>query len=268
MIHIVFEQDNIATLNKVIALDEILQGEIVEIKDDFAVGPINNIYEVEGYQARRDWWKGLLEHTPYIDQINLVDDKLCVAKLIRTLNENSTETVWIWMAQNAHDVCSYYWLIEQLKDFMGRVQILYLNNLPFFHEKGHLFYPTHLHQIQPKEFLKAKKLARHITPSEFEIDPDEWTKLCNDNSMIRILEGGKKIANKPNNFYDKDLLDNITIEFQKLSKILHNTLGKMKVQTGDVFLVYRIKTMIDLGTIAATGNWEKGWKDIEIALAN
>ena len=49
-----------------------------------------------------------------------------------------------------------------------------LNNLPFLNDKGQLFYPTYLNEIQPKEFLKAKKLARPITLSEFEIDPDEY----------------------------------------------------------------------------------------------
>ena len=44
--------------------------------------------------------------------------------------------------------------------------------------KGQFFYPNNLFEIQPKEFLKAKKLARPISLSEFETDPDEWKKLC------------------------------------------------------------------------------------------
>ncbi|MEN9685800.1 MAG: hypothetical protein RLZZ28_1586, partial [Bacteroidota bacterium] len=75
MTHIVFDQANIEALNKAIELDETLQGSIVQIKDDFAVGPLDNIYETEGYQARREWWTGLLEYSPYTEQINLVDDK-------------------------------------------------------------------------------------------------------------------------------------------------------------------------------------------------
>lgn len=266
MIHIVFEQANVAALQQAIELDASLQGDIIEIKDDFAVGPIADIYETEGYQQRRDWWKNLLEHSPYTNSLELVDDKLTVTKLLRTLTENAEEKIWIWMAQNQHDVCSYYWLMSQLKDFQGRIEILYLNNLPFINEKGQIFYPTHLHEIQPKEFLKAKKLARTITSSEFEVDPDEWTKTCNDNTPIRILEGGKKIAGKKEDFFDKDLLSVITNDFQKLTKILHNALGKMKIQTGDVFLVGRIKQLIEENKLEAQGNWEKGWKEIEVRI--
>ncbi len=267
MIHIVFEEANIEALQKAIELDETLQGEIVQIKDDFAVGPIANIYQTDGYQQRRDWWQNLLENSPYKEQINLVDDKMTVHQLIKSVTENAEEKVWIWMAQNQHDVCSYYWLMSQLKDYQGRIEVLYLNNLPFINEKGQIFYPTHLHEIQPKEFLKAKKLARTITSSEFEVDPDEWTKLCNDNAAIRFLEGGKKIVGKKVDYFDKDLLSVITNDFQKLTKILHNSLGKMKIQTGDVFLVGRIRQLIEEQKLEAQGDWNKGWKEIEIRFA-
>ena len=273
MIHIVFETANIDALSKAFELDESLQGDIIEIKDDYAVGPIIDIYDEYGYQQRRDWWKELLQHSPYEEQLNIVDDKLTVHQLLKTLDEpfdeaqgDKKEEVWIWMGQNQHDVCGYYWLMSQLKNYQGRIKVLYLNNLPFINEKGNIFYPTHLSEIQPKEFLKAKKLARQITLSEFELDPDEWKKLCNDNAPVRILEGGKKIANKEESFYDKDVQSAVTAEFQKLTKVLHTIFSKLKIQTGDVFLVWRIKKLIEEGKLQAQGDWEKGWKEVEIKL--
>lgn len=267
MIHIVFETPNVFALKAAIELDENLQGEVIEIKDDYMVGPLENIYETEGYQERRDWWKNLLEFSPYEDQANIVDDKLAVHQLIRTLEENDTEKVWIWMGQNAHDVCGYYWLMPQLRAFQGRLEVLYLNNLPFINEKGNIFYPTHLHEIQPKEFLKAKKLARPITLSEFELDPDEWKKICTENAGVRFLEGGKKIVGKPAEFFDADLLQNITSETQKLNKVLSNTLNKMKVKTGDVYLVWRMIELGKMGKLDLQGDWAKGWKEITVKLA-
>ena len=271
MIHIVFETANIEALSKAFELDESLKGDIIEIKDDYAVGPILDIYDEYGYQQRRDWWKELLQHSPYEEQLNIVDDKLAVHNLIKTLDEpfdevqgDKKEEVWIWMGQNQHDVCGYYWLMSQLKEQQGRIQVLYLNNLPFINDKGNIFYPTHLSEIQPKEFLKAKKLARQITLSEFELDPDEWKKLCNDNAPVRILEGGKKIANKEESFYDKDVQTAVTTEFQKLTKILHTIFSKIKIQTGDVFLVWRIKKLIEEGKLEMQGDWSKGWKEVEI----
>lgn len=265
MIHIVFEQANVAILQKAMELDEALQGEVVEIKDDYAVGPLLNIYETEGYQARRDWWKTLLEYSPYADSLNIVDDKLAVHQLLKVIDEQPEQELWIWMGQNAHDVCSYYWLMSQLKEYQGRVQVLYLNNLPFINEKGNIFYPTHLHEIQPKEFRKAMRLARPITLSEFEVDPDEWKKLCQENAMVRFLEGGKKITGKEVDFYDKDIFANLN-GAMKLGRLLSTTLGKMKVQTGDVFLVWRIRELAAEGKLEIAGDWNKGWKEIIVKL--
>jgi hypothetical protein len=265
MIHIVFEAANVEALQKAIELDETLAGDIVEIKDDYAVGPLENIYNAEGYQARRDWWMTLLEFSPYTGQIDIVDDKLAVHNLLKKLEEQPEEQVWIWMGQNVHDVCGYYWLMSQLKDLQGRIHVLYLNNLPFINEKGAIFYPTSLHEIQPKEFLKAKKLARPITPSEFEVDPDEWKKLCNENALVRFLEGGKKIVNKEVDFYDKDLLAGLGKENQKLYKFLGQVFSKMKVKTGDVFLVWRMRELAAAGKMVLNGDWTKGWKEITVS---
>jgi hypothetical protein len=189
-----------------------------------------------------------------------------VHNLKKTLEENPKEEIWIWMGQNQHDVCGYYWLISQLKDDQGRIVVLYFNNLPFINEKGQIFYPTALHEIQPKEFLKAKKLNRKITLSEFEVDPDEWKKLCNENAMVRILEGGKKIVGKDEDFYDKDILSGLSGEWQKGNKAMQSVLSKMKVKTGDVFLLWRMKRLAEEGKIEINGDTTKGWKDFEVKI--
>ena len=266
MIHLVFNTADIAALEAAIELDENLAGKVIEIKDDYAVGPLLDIYETEGYQVRRDWWKNVLEFSPYAEQLDIVDDKLTVHQLINALNHDENEVIWIWMGQNAHDVSGYYWFMSQVKDYQGRIQVLYLNNLPFLNEKGQLFYPTYLSQIQPKEFLKAKKLARPITLSEFELDPDEWKKLCMENEGVRFSEGGKKLVSMNIGCYDKEILSLLTKNAQKLPSALSNIMAKLKVKLGDAFIVYRLKEMEQAGKIVFVGDWAKGWKDIVVQM--
>ena len=266
MIHLVFNTADIAAIEAAIELDETLAGKVIEIKDDYAVGPLLEIYETEGYQARRDWWQNVLSFSPYSEQLDIVDDKLTVNQLVNALNHDENEVLWIWMGQNAHDVSGYYWLMSQFKDYQGRIQVLYLNNLPFLNEKGQLFYPTYLSQIQPKEFLKAKKLARPITLSEFELDPDEWKKLCMENEGIRFLEGGKKLVSMNIGCYDKEILSLLTKNAQKLPSALSNIMAKLKVKLGDAFIVYRLKALEEAGKIIFVGDWVKGWKDMVVQM--
>lgn len=265
MIHIVFNEQEVELMRQVIELDETLAGEVLQIKDDYAVGPLAGIDTEEGWQTRYNWWMGLIEHSQYAGSNTVkFDDRETVRQIKEKLDTDPAEQVWIWMGQNQHDVTGYFWLMPQFSDYAGRIMILYLNNLPFINEKGQIFYPSWLGEIQPKEFLKAKKLARPITLSEFEVDPDEWKRLVEENSMVRMLEGGKKIAGKDETFYDNEILKNLTGEWQKANRVLTNTLNRMKIKTGDVFLMWRMKQLIAEGKIEMTGDMTKGWKDFDV----
>lgn len=263
--HIVFQQEDINTLSKSFELDESLRDEIIQIKDDFAVGPLKDIYSPEGIEERKQWWRNVLAGGDYSNLVDNrdVDDDKTVDEIKEKLKNNEEEAVWIWIAPNKHDVSGYYWLMAQLKEFVGRVHILSLNNLPFINDKGNIFYPENLFEIPPREFLKAKKLARPITPSEFEIDPDEWVKICNENKMVRTLEGGKKLSQQEEDFFDKYLLEFITADWQKANKIIHQFLNKSRHTTGDAYLLWRLKELIAAGKIDAQGEI-RNMKDFEV----
>lgn len=268
MIHIVFNEVEVTLMQEVMTQDGSLQGEVILIRDDYAVGPLEGLDTEEGWKARQDWWLEKLDGSPYSKETAAaIDDRETVKALIEKVNGNPEEQVWLWMGQNQHDVCGYYWLMPQLRSFQGRVMVMYMNNLPCINEKGQLFYPSWLHEIQPREFIKAKILVRPITLSEFEVDPDEWKRLVEENSVVRILEGGKKIASREADFYDAEIIKNVTNEWQKANRLLTNTLNRMKTKTGDVFLMWRIKELIAAGKLAVTGETSKNWKDFDVKKA-
>lgn len=268
MLHIVFQHNDVQLLKEAMKLDETLNGEIFEIKDDLGVGPLKDLDTDDGCAARGNWWRELLVGSPYGEKIvETIDDRQTVKAIKEKLDTEDSLEAWIWMGQNQHDVTGYYWLMPQLKNYQGRVMILYLNNLPFINEKGQLFYPWSIHDILPKEAVKAKKLARPITLSEFEVDPDEWKKLSDESAIVRILEGGKKIVGKEDSFYDSEILKNITTDWQKATRVLSNTLHRMKIKTGDVFLMWRMKQIIGAGKIETMGDVNAGWKEFDVRKA-
>jgi hypothetical protein len=266
MIHIVFQFNDIEALKKAFELDPAFQGDVIQIEDELGVGPIADIYTQEGIGARKQWWREILAGGDYdglVDAAGRVDDNEKVAALKQRLMADEKEIVWIWAAQNKHDVSGYYWLMSQLKDFQGRIFILYLNNLPFINEKGLIFYPDNLFQIPAKEFLKARKLARPITLSEFEVDPDEWTRLCQEDKGVRILEGGKKLTQYPYTYFDEELRKFITGDWIKVSKLIGQFLSKAKQTTGDAYVLWRIKQLVAAGELDAQGEL-RGMRDFEI----
>jgi hypothetical protein len=265
MIHVVFNEPDVEVIKKAIELDASLSGEVMLIRDDYAVGPLLNVYTPEGVAERKDWWRMIFaggDHEGIVDE-GKVNDEQVLLNIKEALANDEAEQVWIWAAQNKHDVCGYYWLIGQLSAFQGRIEILYLNNLPFINEKGNIFYPDWLSQIQPREFLKAKKLARPITTSEFEVDADEWNKIAAEGKMVRLLEGGNTLIQKDVDYYDADLTKYITADAQKANKVINAFLSKNKETTGDAFMLWRLKELAQQPHFEVQGEL-KGLKDFDI----
>jgi hypothetical protein len=269
MIHVVFQHADVDALRKSFELDETLSGQIIEIKDDYAVGPLQNIYTEEGATERLNWWRKVLAGGDSDGKADTgeVDDNATVKGLKQLLINEADQVTWLWIGPNNHDICGYYWFISQLEEFLGQLFILHLHNLPFLSEKGSIFYPDNIFQIPAKEFLKAKKLARSVTPSEFEIDTEEWKKIREANSGVRTLDSGKKLRLHDYDEYDNELLKYITPDYQKVNKIMHNYFAKSKYTTGDMYMLWRIKHLINEEKLVAQGEI-KGMKDFEIRLNN
>jgi len=256
MIHIVFNTADVEVLRKAQEMELELAGEIALVRDDYAVGPLAGVQTPDGHEARREWWRVVLQGGDYDGLVDkgLVDDPAVMAHLRQSMEADPKETLWIWAAQNKHDVSGYYWLMSQLEAFQGRVFILYLNNLPFINERGGIFYPKWMHEIPPREFLKARKLARPITPVEFENDKEEWRRLCGEETGVRLLEGGKKLVRKGLEHYDAELLKHVAADWQKAARVISQFLVKGSETTGDAYLLWRLKCMIADGRLEMRGN--------------
>jgi hypothetical protein len=255
MIHIVFNTADVEVLRKAQEMELELAGEIALVRDDYAVGPLAGVQTPDGHEARREWWRVVLQGGDYDGLVDkgLVDDPAVMAHLRQSMEADPKETLWIWAAQNKHDVSGYYWLMSQLEAFQGRVFILYLNNLPFINERGGIFYPKWMHEIPPREFLKARKLARPITPVEFENDKEEWRRLCGEETGVRLLEGGKKLVRKGLEHYDAELLKHVGADWQKAARVISQFLVKGSETTGDAYLLWRLKCMIADGRLEMRG---------------
>jgi hypothetical protein len=251
MFHIVFDSKGAELLNAAMDLDEALDGEVVLMQDDYSVGPIRNLFSEEGLAERKNWWNEIRQETgaPLSEE----SDSGTLIKILQRMKEEEFDQIWIWMAPNVRDVSGYYWLIAQLKEFSGRIYLLSLNNLPFINEKGNVFYPVSLSEIPAREFVKAKKLARPVSLAEFETDPDEWWRLASENRNLRLLEGGKKLVQQSDDYYDKQILHFIQPAFQKIQRTAHQILLKSTEKLNESFLVWRMKQLANSGLAEQQG---------------
>jgi hypothetical protein len=245
LIHLTFDTEGAARLKESFGLDDIIAGDICVLEDDLAFGPLQD--GTEG-PDREGWWKGLTGGEAYG---KAAADAQRLEDLCQKMRTDGNSEIWIWAAQNARDVCGYYALLEPLSPFTGRVHLIYLNNLPFINEKGSLFYPTHLAQIMPREFLKARKLAREITPAEIEVDTEEWTRLVAENANVRVLEGGKKISGRADDYFDGALTVRCRTGYVKGWRLVSQVAQKSADHTQEDFLLGRLSFLLESGTLEA-----------------
>lgn len=263
LIHITFDRTGAENLRQSFDLDDIIAGEIVVLEDDLAFGPLKKRAAEPDRPSRREWWEKILNGEQYalLDQYNEKVIDLC-----QKMRGDEDNEIWIWAGQNTRDVCGYYALLPPLADFLGRVHLIYLNNLPFINEKGSIFYPAQLSEILPKEFLKARKLAREITPAELEMDGEEWQKLKEENAPVRLLEGGKKIGSRPDDYFDPELINRCRLGYIKAWRVVSQVQQKGKAYANESFLYWRLQVLVENGLLEIKEQ-TKNLRDSEVKMA-
>lgn len=261
--HIVVGDLAAPPLQEAIMNEPSMQGEVVILKDILHVGPLVKAEGQSFSNMRSAFWQEVVMNEK---QPIEVDDLERLLAISTALNNNEEDNVWFWMAPTPADVCAYHWMIQYFSKHIGRFYLLNIANLPFLDENGKVHYPKSISEILPRELVKARHLARLVTPAEVEIDGEEWKKLVNENRGIRTHEGGKKLTSRNEDFYDSQLLSFCSHQYEKASRIINQVLKKFPIPTGDVFLGWRLKKLAGNGQLELKGDINKTLKDFEIKL--
>lgn len=261
--HIVVGDMAAAPLKEAVAMESSMQGEVITLRDILHVGPLVKEEGSTFSALRTAFWQQVTGNEKLPAE---VDDMERLLELSNIMYKDTEVKAWFWMAPSPADVCAYHWMLPYLSKHMGRFYLLNIAGLPFLNEQGKVYYPKNISEILPKELVKARKLARQVTPSEVEVDTDEWKKLMKENAPIRTHEGGKKLASRPENHYDNQLLGFCTTQYLKASKIINQALSKFNIPTGDTYLGWRLKKMAEAGILQLQGDTSKALKDFDLKL--
>ncbi len=261
--HIVTGDLAAAPLKEAIATEPAMEGEVVVMRDVLSVGPLQKQEGQSFSELRTAFWQQVVTNEKTPPQ---VDDLERLLQVGNELSKNETAQVWLWVAPWPADMCTYYWSLKYLGKYLGRVYILSIAGLPFLDADNKIFFPKSISEIQPKELVKAKRLARLINAGELEIDEDEWKKVTAEDAGIRTLEGVKKITSRSEDYYDNQVVSFCSHQFQKASKVVGQALSKFNIPTGDLYLGWRLRKMADAGRLELQGDVAKSLKDFEIKL--
>jgi hypothetical protein len=250
-------------LRAAVASEPSMAGEIVILKDILHVGPLQKEEGQSFSELRSAFWQQVApnEKNPIV-----VDDMERLLEVSAAMYKDESIKAWFWMAPWPADVSAYHWMLPYLSKHMGRFFLINIAGLPFLDESGKLYYPKSFSELLPKEIVKARRLARQVTPSEMEVDTDEWRKIVEENAAIRTHEGGKRLSSKTEDHYDNQLMSFCSQQFQKASKIVRQALSKYHIPTGDVYLGWRLRRLAEEGKLILQGDSTKALNVYEVRL--
>lgn len=215
---------------------------VICINDNFSFGPLRSS-EVPFSLLRTNFWNQLSQDLSLNNTYNDLEQLLDIIKGIQNSNTNSK--VHFWMTFSSRDILAYYFILHYCKTIKDYLYIININGLPFLDDDLKLFYPNDFIDINSRGILKALKLSRQITLSEFEADVDEWKYFQQHPLTIRILKSGKKIDLYDIDFYDQSIKDFVFANpSKKINKVLLFLNPKFCPHL-EQFLISRIKYLID-----------------------
>lgn len=250
-------------LREAIVTEPSMQGEVIVIKDLLNLGPLVKEEGQTFSELRSAYWQEVAPNDKNPVQVNDMEKLLEVSA---AMFKDENIQAWFWMAPSAADVCAYYWLLPYLSKHLGRFYLINIAGLPFLNEQGKIYYPKNFSEILPKEIIKARKLARQVTPAEMEVDTDEWKKIMEENSGLRTHDGGKKLSSKTETYFDEQLISFCSQQFQKASKIVKQALTKYNIPTGDLWLGWRLRKLSSEEKIVSQGDTNKALNEWDVKL--
>lgn len=260
--HLVCGAEAALPLREAIAAEPALSGEIVVLQDDLQTGPILRGEGQSFISLRQEWWLQIApaRENPAHEDLNRL------LELSNALNQSATPLVWFWLPPSPTDTCAYLWALSVLGKHLNRLFVLNLANLPFLDEQNRVFYPEKIGQLQPKELIKAQRLARSISAAELEMEQDNWAQLTQENSLIRTLGSNRKLKSQDANYYDHALLSLLSGKSQKANRLIQQAISKSGLPVSEDFLAWRLRILAASGQLLLNGDESRPCKEWELSL--
>lgn len=235
IIHISADPRNEGVLKSILNEED----QFIILPDTMTDGPL---YDQEGLkkfdELRKEYIGSLCQHSGelYMAAKGNVET---IMEASQMLTRQKTMSVIYWMGSNTIDVLGYFFVLHFLRSHYQHISVINIAGLPFLNEQMQLIFPTRVSELNQAEAQKALKLARNITPSEMEIDGEEWKAIRSTEGTVRILDGNKKIKTVAEDHFDT-LFKSLHKQGSKISKTVNTVVQKTQIDLHPAFIESRL----------------------------
>jgi hypothetical protein len=213
---------------------------VITLNDDLRVGPIVNLGKSDSGFERQDWLTSTMlcqEDAEYLssnvtrdfDKIQSIKDEL----------KNKAE-IYIWCGRTTSDRLSTARLVFELQDSFNHFIITDVPNIKIKSKFGHSYVPECLRVMNPEEVHLIKKYFKKINEKECENWVSIWTRLINENGLVRVAQTNGVIESKEISYFDGVLLSKCTTDFSMAARVVGESLVDIGFEASDITLNWRL----------------------------
>jgi Protein of unknown function/Domain of unknown function (DUF1835) len=215
--------------------------EVLRFTDDLSCGPI----EPDLPATRAAWWQ------PYHDEPD-TEDKF---KIFWDRVDSADEELVVWVSRHcAREYAFFLSWVDRMGarpysviDVTGRMLPGLSRPLPI------------VSHMQPSQLKAVLGTERPLTEREKDDARGLWSRLKRENAPFRVVTPGG-MTSAPVEHFDPFLLANATTEWQRIIRLVHETIGTTSepyYQVGDVMLLARVVALVGDGKLLADGDpWD------------
>ncbi|MGI2728169.1 MULTISPECIES: DUF1835 domain-containing protein [Bacillus cereus group] len=256
-VHIAFGDSSAGCLKHTLKKEGFHQDYVISLSDIFSVGPIFHLDDRKGQVARQEWLSSNLSTGDFYFEEEYLPRFLSSLEEMRSISKDTSVT--IWKADNAHEHVGLCFALAMLKDKKNiriinasEAQKELLNKEYDICGTGELApedIAVILEQYKEKECLKEEARA-DLTK--------EWNALSTNTALLRIWKDGI-VHSVVEDYFDEYIVrcaKEIGADkgFSKAAHVIGEVLGRVKQLVGDVFLEYRLQTLIKQNIFQAKGS--------------
>ena len=265
MFHILFGASTSGSIQFVLSeMDLDKKEKVIAIWDMFSIGPVWQLHEEIGIEARFKWMKNCISG----EYDEFPDYKQRFEKAINKINSIPEGVhITIWTSDNAHEQTGLRFVVYLLKE--KNIDITHINTTEEYEElfqvKKTKYTPLHTGEI-PTEKLQIIYKQGHgkfFTDHDREDLEKDWLSLSESQETLRIWRNGK-IQSVSEHYYDEFIIKRAKKlhskqkikDFMKSASLIGDVLGHLDQYVGDEFLEYRLKKLIKEGVFESEGSLE------------
>lgn len=263
MVHILFGDASAGSLKEALKdLGRYKIEKVIAFWDKFSIGPIWQLHEEKGVNARLDWMKNVMNDKS--------EDYHYMKRFQESVNQiNSIQVgapIIIWIADNSHEQTGLRYVLHLLKNKDNDIIVINTTkkHSELFNETDIEYTVLHTGEIPPEKLQSMYEYSKNQAPltiQEREILENEWLLLSSNQETLRIWGHGG-IQSVPEDFFDQFIIQtarNLHEEaelngFMKSAILIGYALGHLEQHVGDIFLEYRVRRLIDAGEFEAEGS--------------